>query len=56
MIPIKNCGNCKFFQKVPGYAICQKYDYRTNSDHGRNCIGWKGIKYERKKENDFLDE
>lgn len=48
---IKNCGNCKFFQKVPGYGICQKYDYWTQSDHGRNCHGWKGIKYNREKIN-----
>jgi hypothetical protein len=47
MIPIKNCGNCKYFQKVPGYGICMAFDWRTQSDHGRNCKSWKGIKYDR---------
>ena len=47
MIPIKNCGNCKYFQKVPGYGICMFFDWRTQSDHGRNCNAWKGIKYDR---------
>lgn len=47
MIKKRDCGNCKHFQKVPGYGICMRYDYWTQSDHGRNCLGWSGIKYDR---------
>lgn len=49
MIKCRNCGNCLYFQKVIGYGICMRYDYRTQSDMGRNCKGWKGIKYDRNK-------
>lgn len=47
MIKYRNCGNCRNFQKVTGYGICMRYDYWTQSDHGRKCKGWEGIKYDR---------
>ena len=56
MVKVKNCGNCKYFQKVPGYGICQRYDWWTQSDHGRSCSSWKGIKYERTKKLDYEKE
>jgi hypothetical protein len=43
----KNCGSCQYFRKVTGFGICALYDYWTQSDRGRHCEGWKGIKYER---------
>lgn len=48
MIKYRNCGNCKNFQKVTDYGICMRFDYWTQSDHGKKCKGWEGIKYDRK--------
>lgn len=52
----KNCGSCQYFQKVPGYAICMLFDYRTQSDHGRKCNSWKGIKYERENTRQIIEK
>lgn len=56
MIKYRNCGNCNHFQKVTGYGICMRYDYWTQSDHGRKCRGWEGIKYNRIKNKRLIEK
>lgn len=54
---MKSCGSCRYFSKWKndkiGGGLCDRYDMRTESDsiYGRNCPGWRGIKYRRKSEN-----
>ncbi len=50
---MKDCGSCNGFIKLKNdqYSggLCLFKDYRTNTDYGKNCSHWKGIKYNRKK-------
>ena len=47
----KSCGNCDYFTKyrndIYSGGICDFYDKRTNTDCGKKCESWKGIKYNR---------
>jgi len=49
----KSCGGCQYFRKWKkdriGGGLCEKFDWRTKSDYGGNCKGWKAIPYKRLK-------
>jgi len=53
----KSCGNCYFFQKWKNdnwnSGVCEFEDCRTNTDCGKACPEWKGIKYDKKKRKKF---
>ena len=46
---MKDCGSCKYFQKVRNLlgsgGLCDYHDSRADTDGG--CNKWKGIKYNR---------
>jgi hypothetical protein len=52
---MKKCGGCQHFTKwkkdSEGGGLCNLYDYRTKTDYGKNCKGWKAIPYKRSKIN-----
>ena len=54
----KSCGNCAEFQKWKNdkwnSGLCNYHDGRTNTDCGKQCEEWKGIKYKRNKEKIML--
>lgn len=57
---MKDCGSCAFFTKVKNFhsktdrsrihsgGLCELHDRLANSDSGKRCPDWKGIKYNRK--------
>ena len=53
----KSCGNCVFFGKKKNWwtgGLCDFDDSVTTSDKGRNCPDWKGVKYSRTKEKNYV--
>ena len=49
---MKDCGSCINFVKWTndkwGGGLCECFDVRTKTDHGRGCESWKAIPYSRK--------
>lgn len=47
-----------FFQKVKSIqdnsGVCNEKDCRTDTDRGRSCKKWIGIKYERKRKSNTI--
>jgi hypothetical protein len=52
MIKKRRCGNCCHYfvnWKSEGLGICRVFDFKCNTDYGKNCSKWKGKKYNRLK-------
>lgn len=47
---MKDCGSCAYFVKWKDGGLCDFFDARTNTSHGKKCGYWKSIKYKRVKE------
>ena len=49
---MKSCGSCDHFTKFKNDqhsgGLCSFFDARTDTDRGKKCEKWKGIKYKRK--------
>ena len=51
MIRKRRCGNCSHYfvnWKGEGLGICSVFDFKCNTDYGKDCSNWKGKKYDRK--------
>lgn len=50
---MKSCGSCRWFGKMRSMkgnsGLCELFDARTSTDHGRKCPQHKRIKFDRLK-------
>lgn len=46
---MKDCGSCLYWVKLKTRhrGICERNDYLTNSDYGKNCLDYKRKKTTR---------
>lgn len=55
-----DCGSCQNFTRWKNdqvsTGLCEKFDFRTNTDAGHKCREWKAIPYERKNHESIHEE
>lgn len=48
---MRNCGNCQYFARIRslqwGGGLCNKYDFVTKPESGRDCQAFKTRKWDR---------
>ena len=48
---MQDCGSCKHFLKMKtmkgNSGLCERWDGRTNTDHGHHCKEYKRVKFHR---------